>query len=213
MTSPFQRPVRTQEEIVAHESHRLTEAVIRKLENIPEPSVPPYVGHTTASLARHYTTVIKIKNDLGWGSSKALNDMKHHARQATITAKGFADTWKFNTAKGGVGGWNNLSSHAAKMIKGLRTRVYPSLAVSDAEFDPQKLLRKRHFEIENSHLTKVIAISSTYKRLRTHACSASRKKIREMERRELQIVLNSMAKAIGEWEMELLNASKDAGFK
>jgi hypothetical protein len=196
MTSPFQRPIRTQEEIVAHESHRITEAVIRKLENIPEPSVPPYVGHTTASLARHYTTVIKIKNDLGWGSSKALNDMKHHARQATITAKGFADTWKFNTAKGGVGGWNNLSSHAAKMIKGLRTRVYPSLAVSDAEFDPQKLLRKRHFEIENAH-----------------ACSASRKKIREMERRELQIVLNSMAKAIGEWEMELLNASKDAGFK
>ena len=212
MTSLFRRPLRTKEEISTHEALRRAEAVARKLENIPEPSAPPYQGHTTASLARHYALVIEITTDLGWGCPKALRYMKHHAREATLTAESFASNWELNTTQGGVGGWNNLPLHTAKMIKGLRTRIYPALTVCDAEFDPKKILRKRHLEIETTHLLRLNAIKCKYERMRSLASSHTRKKIRELERNELQIILDSIAKEICEWEKELNQACKEVGF-
>lgn len=212
MTSQFHRPFRTVEEIDAHKTLRIVEAVIRKLENIPESSAPPYQGHTTASLARHYISVIEITTDLGWGCPKAIRYMKHHAREASITAESFASNWKMNTAQGGVGGWNNLPLHASNMIKSLRTRIYPALIVCDAEFDPKKILRKKHLEIENAHLLKINSIKNKYECMRSHASSHTRKKIRELERNELQLILDSIVNEICDWESDLIEACRQVGF-
>lgn len=211
MTSPFHPPYRTDEEIAEHKALRTAEAVARKLEGLPEPKVPPYQGKTPQALTKHRELEIELTTDPSWGTPKALRDLKLHAREATSTAKAHARQWDISTERGGPGGWNNLPLRVEKMIKVLRTRINPVLKIEEAEFDKEQKLRRKYDEIESAHLNQVQSIKRKNDQMRDGAGQYARSKIRQLERKELQDVLDSMATAVREWESELNAACKDAG--
>lgn len=211
MTSLFHPPYRTDEEIAEHKALRTAEAVVRKLEGLPEPKVPPYQGKTPLDHARHRELEIDITTDLGYGDPKAIRLMKHHASEAVSTAAAHARQWEMNTEHGGSGGINNLFKHVTKMIEGLRSRANPVLKVAEAEFDPSHILRGRYNQIESVHLDQVQSLKRVYDQMRDGAGKYARSKIRPLERKELQDVLNSMAKAVCKWDAELNAACKEAG--
>lgn len=206
MTSPFHPPIRTAEEIAEHKAQRIAEAVARKLEGRPEPKMPSYQGSTPRSLAKHREMEIELTTDLGWGDPKAIVDMKHHAREARLTAESHACHWEMNTKRGGRGGWNNLSKHAIDMIAGLRSRIDPAIKVAEAEFDPDFILRDIYEAIESTHLDQVRGIKKKYDQMREGAGKYARSKIRKHEQADIQGVLNSSASAIRHWEAKLHGA-------
>lgn len=212
MTSPFRRPIRTVEEIAEHNAQRLAAAVARKLQDIPEPKLPPYYGKTTQAHAKYRELEIDIKTDVGYGDPEAVRLMRHHARQASSTAEAQYCQWEMSTERGGPGGWNNLPKQATKMIMGLRSRIDPVLKVAEAEFDAGHVLRGKYDEIESSNLEQVQNIQRKYDQMRNGAGKYARSKIRQQERNEIQKTLLSRASSVRGWEAEVLDAHRSAGF-
>ena len=212
MTSLFHPPIRTAEEIAEHKAQRMAAVVARKLQGIPEPKLPPYLGKTPQEHAKYRELEIDIKTDLGYGDPEAFRLMKHHAREAASTAVAQAHQWEMSTVRGGVGGWNNLPKHATDMIKGLRSRIDPVLKVAEAEFDPSHVLRRKYDEIEAAHLDQVQKIQRKYDQMRDGAGNYARLKIRQQERNEIQKTLSSRASSVRDWEAAVLDAHRVAGF-
>lgn len=211
MTSPFHSPYRTFEEIAEHKAQRTATAVARKLQGMPEPKLPPYVGKTPQEHAKYRELEIDIKTDVGFGDPEAARLMRHHARQATLTAEAQETQWGLNTERGGSGGWNNLPKQATKMIKGLRSRIDPILKVAEAEFDASQVLREKYDEIESVHLDQVQNIKRKYDHMRDGAGKYARSKIRQHERIAIQETLTSRASSVRDWEAEVLDAHRCAG--
>jgi hypothetical protein len=212
MTSPFHPPIRSIEEIVEHNAQRFAAAVARKLQGIPEPKLPPYSGKTPQAHAKYRELEVDIKTDVGYGDTEAFRLMKHHAYEATSTAEAQDRQWEMSTKLGGVGGWNNLPKHAIDMIKGLRSRIDPVLKVAEAEFDATQVLRRKYDEIESTHLEQVKNIQRKYDQMRDGAGKYARSKIRQWERTEIQETLSSRASSVRDWEAEVLDAYRSAGF-
>ena len=212
MISPFRSPNHSPEESAEHKALRTAEAVARKLEGLPDPKPPPYVGKTSSALARHRIEEIDMTTDLGWGDPKAERLMKHHAREAVSTAANWARNWMHNTDKGGPGGVNNLPKYARTLIDGLKSRLAPALHVAEAEFDPDHHLRQKLTEITSDHLRQIDVIEEKYQPRHAAANSYGRKKLRDAQRVELGDVLTSHAESIEEWEKELLEGSREVGF-
>lgn len=212
MTSPFPPPIRTAEEIAEHKAQRTASTVARKLQGIPEPKLPPYVGKTPQAHAKYRELEIDIKTDLGYGDPEAFRLMRHHAREATSTAEAQDRQWEMSTERGGVGGWNNLPKHATDMIKGLRSSIDPVLKVAEAEFDASHVLRKKYDEIESAHLEQVQNTQRKYDQMRDGAGKYARSKIRQQERIDLKETLSSRASSVRNWEAEVLDACRNAGF-
>ena len=148
---------------------------------------------------------------LGWGDPAAIKKMKHHAKEAVATIESNASWWDRNTEKGGPGGKNNLPKYASETIEGLRSRINPVLKVAEAEFDPDGVLRSSYDAIESEHLGQVEAIRRNYAPMRKMATPSARKKIRDLERKELHDVLDSMAAEVREWSSDLDDACKSVG--
>lgn len=203
----FKRPIRTIEEIQEHKAIKLAELVALKLEGLSEPIVPPYEGTTHSDHARHREYEIKLKTDVGWGDPAADRLMRHHANEAVRTFEGYAQAWKMNTEKGGVGGWNKLPIRARSMIDSLVTRIDPALYVAEAEFDPKHIARNEYSQIESRYKNSIDAIEQRNEALRTGANKHKRLKIRQAERAEIQEVLDSMARDLGQWRDELFDVS------
>lgn len=203
----FKRPVRTIEQIQEHQAIKLAELVARKLEGLSEPSVPSFTGVTYSDHARHREFEIKLKTDLGWGDPLAERLMRHHANEAARTMKAYAEAWQLNTAKGGVGGWNNLPKQTRSMIGSLRARIDPVLYVAEAEFDPKHIARSEYQKIESKYKNLVDAVEQKNQALRMGASKHIRSKIRQAERAEIQEVLDSMARDLGQWRDELFSVS------
>lgn len=211
MTSPFHSPIRTAAEIAEHKAQRIASTVARKLQGIPEPKLPPYVGKTPQAHAKYRELEIDIKTDVGYGDPEAVRLMRHHAREAASTAEAQDRQWEMSTERGGPGGWNNLPKQATKMIKGLRSRIDPVLKVAEAEFDPSHVLRRKYDEIEAVHLDRVQNIKRKYDQMRNGAGKYARSKIRQQERTEIQETLSSRASSVRNWEAEVLDACRNAG--
>ena len=203
----FKRPVRTIEEIQEHKAIKLAELVARKLEGLNEPNIPFFTGVTSSDLARHREFAIKLRTDLGWGDPQADWLMRHHANEAVVTIQGCAQAWQMNTEKGGVGGWNNLPKKIRELINSLHERIDPVLYVAEAEFDPKHIARSEYQKIESRYMNSVDAIEQRNKALRTGASKHKRSKIRQAERAEIQQVLDSMVRDLGQWRDELFDVS------
>jgi hypothetical protein len=203
----FKRPIRTIEEIQEHKAIKLAELVALKLEGLSEPIVPPYVGKTHSDHARHREYEIKLKTDVGWGDPAADRLMRHHANEAVRTFEGYVQAWKMNTEKGGVGGWNKLPIRARSMIDSLIPRIYPVLYVAEAEFDPKHIARIEYSRIESRYKNWIDAIEQRNNALRTGASKHKRSKIRQAERAEIQEVLDSMARDLGQWRDVIFDVS------
>lgn len=212
MTSPFHPPIRTVEEIAEHNAQRMAAVVARKLQGIPEPKLPRYLGKTPQEHAKYRELEIDIKTDLGYGDPEAFRLMKHHAREARLTAEAQACQWEMSAQLSGSGGWNNLPKQAAKMIKGLRSRIDPVLKVAEAEFDASHVLRGQYDEIESAHLDQVQNIQRKYDQMRDGAGNYARLKIRQQEGNEIQKTLSSRASSVRDWEAAVLDAHRIAGF-
>ena len=203
----FKRPIRTPEEIQAHKDLKLAKWVARKLEGLSEPTVPAYTGLTDADHARHRELEITIRTDLGWRDPLADRLMRHHAQEAVRTIQGYARMWGMNTEKGGPGGWNNLPKHTRLMIDSLRPRIDPVLYVAEAEFDPELIARGEYQQIESKYKNLIVAIEQRNQSLRSGASKYKRSKIRQVERAEIQVVLDSMSIDLGQWKDDLFNVS------
>jgi|LauGreSuBDMM15SN_2_FD.fasta_scaffold16140_4 hypothetical protein len=203
----FFRPNRTSNEIDQHKAERLAEAVARKLQDLSAPVVPNFYGSTTSEHARHRELEITIRTDLGWGDPLAYSLMRHHAKEAVVSIKSFARNWTINTHKGGVGGWNNLPKHVNLMVDSLRARIDPAIFVAEAEFDPRQIFRTEYYQIESLYKCQVDLIGSKNQTRRIGASKYKRTKIRQEERVELQVVIDSFAEAIDEWQVNLCNVS------
>lgn len=203
----FNRPVRTIQEIQEHKALKLAELVARKLQGQCEPRLPPYTGKTYSDHARYREFEINLKTDLGWSDPLADKLMRHHANEAVRTIQGYARAWVMNTEKGGVGGWNNLPKHSRLMIDSLRSRIDPVLYVMEAELDPKHIARAEYQLIESKYKSLVDAIEERGKLLRVGASKHNRSKIRQVERAEIQEILDSMAKDLGHWRDELFDVS------
>jgi vacuolar-type H+-ATPase subunit H len=98
------------------------------------------------------------------------------------------------------------------MIKGLRSRIDPVLKVAEAEFDAGHVLRGKYDEIESAHLEQVQNIQRKYDQMRDGSGKYGRSKIRQQERNEIQKTLSSRASSVRDWEAEVLDAHRSAGF-
>lgn len=196
MTSPFHPPYRTDDEIAEHNAQRIAAAVARKLQGIPEPKLPPYLGKTSQELAKYRELEIDIKTDVVYGDPEAFRLMKHHAREAKSTAEAQACQWEMSAQRSGSRGWNNLTKQAAKMIRGLRSRIDPVLKVAEAEFDASHVLRRKYDEIEAAQLDRLQSIKQKYDQMRDGAGKYARSKIGQQERTEIQETLSSRATSV-----------------
>ena len=102
MTSPFHPPIRTVEEIAEHKAQRTASTVARKLQGIPEPKLPPYVGKPPQAHAKYRELEIDIKNDFGYGDPEAARLMRHHAREAASIAEAQDRQWEMSTERAGT---------------------------------------------------------------------------------------------------------------
>lgn len=212
MTSPFCRPIRSVEEVAMHKEQRLLEEVVRKLEGMPEPQAPKLINTSNKRIADNRIQEIDLTTDVGWGDTKAIRLSQHHVRNAVSAINTYAYNWSFNTLRGGPGGWSNLGEAAAKMIKSLRTRIDPANHVAKAEFDPEGALGRSYDQIEASHLDKIESIKKQCDQMREASKRGSRSIIRQLEIKELQSVINSMACSTEKWEISFNQACKEVGF-
>ena len=212
MKLPFRRPLHSAEEVAEHKALRLAEDVARKLEGLPEPRSPKLNDTTNKGIADNRIQEIDLTTDLGWGDPKAIWLSNHHVHNAVAAIDSHADNWSINTMRGGPGGWNNLTEPAAKMIKGLRTRIDPAIHVANAEFDPQGELGRMYDHIEALHLDKIDSIRKRGDEIRKGASKAARSKIRQGEIKELQGVIDSMASATHTWAINFSEARKEVGY-
>lgn len=214
MTTPFRRPNRSAEEIAVHKEKRLVEKVVRNLEGMPEPQAPKIIDNSNKGIADNRIREINLTTDVGWGDSNAVRLSQHHVRNAVSVINSYAYNWSFNTMRGGPGGWNDLGEAVTRMIKSLNTRIDPATHVAKAEFDPTGELARRYEHIEASHLDKIGYIKRQFDKLLDAARKESRSRIRQIEIKELQVVIDSMAYPNEKWandfsedchEMGLLN--------
>jgi hypothetical protein len=203
----FKRPNRSDEEIIEHKAIKLAADVARKLEGISELKIPKYFGSTYFDHARHRELEINIRTDLGWGDPLAFSLMRHHANEAVISLKSFAENWTINTQKGGPGGWNNLAKRVNLFIDSLRSRIDPALYVAEAEFDPHRIFRSEYEKIEKLFISEVSLIAAKNNNHRLGASKYRRSKIRDAERAELQKTINNLLESVSIWKQTLCKIS------
>lgn len=212
MSSPFCTSPHSPEDICEHRAKRLEEEIKRKLNGISCPQIPKLTGNSIAEISSYRIQEINLMTDIGWGDPQSINFATHHIRNAISIAEAFAQSWRFNTLRGGPGGWNDLAKSSSKMILDLRARIDPALHVAKIEFDPTGYLGRYYDELEVSHLDQIASINLHYGKMRLGAKKASRSRIRDQEILALQRVLDSLVSAIRQWENNFKLAFCEVGF-
>lgn len=212
MKSPFLRPTHTAAERDEHELKKNASRIALILQGHPTVQVNNFfTGKTSSDLIKHRISEVNAKADLGWGEFEAIRLMKHYATKATSLSDGYACQWAHTADFANANGKNDLAARVIKQIQKLQECSEPALHIAEAEFDPRRVLRKKFKSIRNDHICRVRAIKQQYAPILKNAVGAERVVLHEKLKKEMQAILNSMAKETSLWSDSVFAACRQVG--